>query len=83
MFKYGIDFSADPALGFQGQLERVEQMKVGNPNIHVLDQFTNPANPEAHFMSTGIITELVFIVCYAVCIISIFLPTSNSWCFIL
>lgn len=42
-----------PALGFQGQLERVKQLKANNPNVHVLDQFGNPANPEAHFLSTG------------------------------
>jgi len=47
-FECVIDFAADPALGFQGQLERVEQMKVNNPNKHVLEQFANPTNPEAH-----------------------------------
>jgi cysteine synthase len=24
-----------------------------SPNAHMLSQFTNPANPEAHFSSTG------------------------------
>lgn len=47
--------SADPKLGFQGQVDRVEQLKEKDPNVYVLDQFANPANPEAHFTSTGII----------------------------
>lgn len=45
---------ADPALhGFKGLLDRVEQLKKEVENVHVLDQFTNPANPDAHFRWTG------------------------------
>ncbi|KAG0512801.1 hypothetical protein BDA96_10G045600 [Sorghum bicolor] len=43
----------DPTLGFQGQLDKVEQLKKEIPNVHVLDQFANAANPEAHFKWTG------------------------------
>ncbi|RCV20667.1 hypothetical protein SEVIR_4G072600v4 [Setaria viridis] len=43
----------DPMLGFQGQLDKVEQLKKDLPNVHVLDQFANAANPEAHFAWTG------------------------------
>ncbi|XP_020100056.1 cysteine synthase-like [Ananas comosus] len=43
----------DPSLGFQGQVEKVEQLKKEIPNVYVLDQFTNTANPEAHFKGTG------------------------------
>jgi len=57
---------ADPKLGFQGLVDRIEQMKEKDPNVYVLDQFTNTANPEAHFTSTGNIIELVFIVCDAI-----------------
>ena len=45
--------SADPKLGFQGLIERVEQLKKKDPDMYVLDQLSNPANPEAHFTSTG------------------------------
>ncbi|KAF8697594.1 hypothetical protein HU200_035780 [Digitaria exilis] len=43
----------DPTLGFQGQLDKLEQLKKEIPNVHVLDQFANAANPEAHFTCTG------------------------------
>ena len=43
----------DPTLGFQGQLDKVEQLKKEIPNVHILDQFANAANPEAHFTWTG------------------------------
>ena len=44
---------ADPKLGFQGGIERVEQLKKKDSDMYVLNQLTNPANPEAHFTSTG------------------------------
>ncbi|KAM0944727.1 putative cysteine synthase [Dioscorea sansibarensis] len=43
----------DPKLGFQGLIKRIEQLKESHPNVYVLDQFANPANPEAHFTGTG------------------------------
>ncbi|KAL6606654.1 hypothetical protein ACP70R_042307 [Stipagrostis hirtigluma subsp. patula] len=42
----------DPTLGFQGQLDKLEQLKKEMPNVHVLDQFAAAANPEAHFTWT-------------------------------
>jgi len=45
---------ADPAInGFKGLLDRVEQLKNEIENVYVIDQFTNPANPDAHFRWTG------------------------------
>lgn len=44
----------DPAInGFKGLLDRVEQLKNEIENVYVIDQFTNPANPDAHFRWTG------------------------------
>ncbi|TVU33145.1 hypothetical protein EJB05_24931 [Eragrostis curvula] len=39
--------------GFKGLLDRVEQLKKEIENVYVVDQFTNPANPDAHFRWTG------------------------------
>ena len=45
---------ADPAInGFKGLLVSVEQLKKEIENVYVIDQFTNPANPDAHFRWTG------------------------------
>ncbi|KAF0910799.1 hypothetical protein E2562_004767 [Oryza meyeriana var. granulata] len=46
-------FLTDPILGFQGLIDKVEQLKKELPNVHVLDQFSNPANQEAHMRWTG------------------------------
>uniref|UniRef100_A0ACD6AAG4 Uncharacterized protein n=1 Tax=Avena sativa TaxID=4498 RepID=A0ACD6AAG4_AVESA len=46
-------FLTDPALGFPGIWDKVEQLKKELPNVHVLDQFSNPANPDAHVRWTG------------------------------
>ncbi|KAF3333415.1 Cysteine synthase [Carex littledalei] len=43
----------DPTKGIDGLIERTEELKKQIPNVHVLDQFTNPANPDAHFRWTG------------------------------
>ncbi|PKU82364.1 cysteine synthase [Dendrobium catenatum] len=43
----------DPKLGIKAIYTTVDQLKEKDPNIFVLDQTTNPANPEAHFLSTG------------------------------
>ncbi|KAL6592209.1 hypothetical protein ACP70R_049542 [Stipagrostis hirtigluma subsp. patula] len=39
--------------GFKGLLDKVEQLKEEIENVYVVDQFTNPANPDAHFKWTG------------------------------
>jgi cysteine synthase len=45
---------ADVSLnGFKGLLGRVEKLKEEVENVYVVDQFTNPANPDAHFRWTG------------------------------
>uniref|UniRef100_A0A453QP47 Tryptophan synthase beta chain-like PALP domain-containing protein n=3 Tax=Aegilops tauschii subsp. strangulata TaxID=200361 RepID=A0A453QP47_AEGTS len=46
-------FITDPTLGFPGITDKVEQLKKELPNVHVLDQFSNPANPDAHIRWTG------------------------------
>ncbi|KAJ6832403.1 bifunctional cystathionine gamma-lyase/cysteine synthase-like [Iris pallida] len=43
----------DMKLGIQGVFDKVEELKKNGPDVHVLDQFSNPANPEAHFFGTG------------------------------
>jgi hypothetical protein len=50
---------ADPALGFPGIDDKVEQLKKELPNVHVLDQFSNKANREAHIRWTGTVMERV------------------------
>ncbi|KAL6839650.1 hypothetical protein ACP4OV_030589 [Aristida adscensionis] len=46
-------YLTDPALGFQGLTDKIEQLKKEFPNVHVLDQFRNKANAEAHTRWTG------------------------------
>jgi cysteine synthase A len=50
---------SDPTLGFQGQLDKLEQLKKEIPNVHFLDQTANAANPEAHFTWTGSCRKLL------------------------
>jgi cysteine synthase len=54
-----VTFHADPALGFPGMYEKVEQLKKELPNVHVLDQTKNQTNPEAHMRWTGMVTRSV------------------------
>ncbi|KAG8069656.1 hypothetical protein GUJ93_ZPchr0006g41954 [Zizania palustris] len=46
-------FLTDPALGFQGLVDKTKQLKKELPNVHVLNQFANPANQDAHIRWTG------------------------------
>ncbi|AQL02087.1 Pyridoxal-5'-phosphate-dependent enzyme family protein [Zea mays] len=46
-------YLTDPALGFPGMFDKVEQLRKQLPNVHVLNQVTNKANSEAHFRLTG------------------------------
>ncbi|KAF7045748.1 hypothetical protein CFC21_054827 [Triticum aestivum] len=48
-----VEPTSDPTLGFPGLVDKVEQLKKELPNVHVLDQFANPANPDAHIRWTG------------------------------
>ncbi|KAJ4789094.1 Cysteine synthase [Rhynchospora pubera] len=43
----------DPLKGIDGLMAKTEELKNEIPNVHVLDQFTNPANQDAHFRWTG------------------------------
>lgn len=43
----------DPLKGVDGLMQRTEELKKEIPNVHVLDQFTNPANQDAHVRWTG------------------------------
>ncbi|XP_066378954.1 cysteine synthase, chloroplastic/chromoplastic-like isoform X1 [Miscanthus floridulus] len=48
-----VEPTSDPALGFPGMFDKVEQLRKQLPNVHVLNQVTNKANSEAHFRLTG------------------------------
>ncbi|XP_057827163.2 cysteine synthase, chloroplastic/chromoplastic isoform X2 [Cryptomeria japonica] len=46
-------YLTDSALGFPGVLQKVEELRKAIPDVYMLDQISNPANPGAHFQSTG------------------------------
>ncbi len=39
--------------GMKGAIEEADRIKSENPNAVILGQFTNPANPDMHFKTTG------------------------------
>lgn len=39
--------------GMKGAVEKVHEMLKDDPNLLFLDQFSNPANPEIHYKTTG------------------------------
>ncbi|XP_066378503.1 cysteine synthase-like [Miscanthus floridulus] len=43
----------DPAVGYDGMVNKVEELLKTIPNSYFLNQATNTANPEAHFKWTG------------------------------
>lgn len=50
----GADIVLTPAeLGMKGAIEKAEEIKAGNPNVFVAQQFMNPANPEIHRTATA------------------------------
>lgn len=49
-----LSFAADPAGGYKGAMDKVEDLMKIMPNYHCFNQATNLANPEAHFKWTGI-----------------------------
>lgn len=54
MKSLGADiYLTDPALGFTTILKKIEELRETIPNVHMLDQLSNPANPDAHFRGTG------------------------------
>lgn len=51
---YGAEvILSDPAEGHPGVIKKVEMLVDKLPNAHCLDQFSNPANPAAHYRTTG------------------------------
>lgn len=46
-------YLTDPALSFTALLKKIEELKETIPNMHTLNQFSNPSNPDAHFRGTG------------------------------
>ncbi len=54
MTAYGAELVlTEGAKGMSGAIEKAEQLKVEIPNSIIAGQFTNPANPQAHFDTTG------------------------------
>ena len=51
---YGAELVlSDAALGMAGAIAKAEELKLKYPNSFIPDQFSNPANAEAHRISTG------------------------------
>ncbi|KAK5977592.1 Cystathionine beta-synthase [Trichostrongylus colubriformis] len=43
----------DPQFAVRGAIERAQELVKSIPNAFIPNQFANPANPEAHYMTTG------------------------------
>jgi cysteine synthase A len=51
---YGAEVVLTPAkFGMQGTVDKVNELVLETPNSFVPSQFDNPANPEAHYSTTG------------------------------
>lgn len=54
MTAYGAELVlTEGALGMQGAIKRAEELQKEYPNSLVVGQFVNPANPHAHYVTTG------------------------------
>lgn len=55
MTAYGAELVlSDGKLGMKGAIAKAEELKNSLENAIVAGQFTNPANPEAHYRTTGV-----------------------------
>ena len=54
MTAYGAELVlSDGTKGMSGAIKKAEEIKATMPNSFIAGQFTNPANPAAHFKTTG------------------------------
>ena len=54
MKAYGAEVVlTDGKKGMSGAIEKAEQIALSEKNAFIPEQFTNPSNPEAHYLSTG------------------------------
>lgn len=54
MRAYGAELVlTEGSLGMAGAIKRAEELKLEIPNSFLAGQFTNPANPMAHYLTTG------------------------------
>jgi cysteine synthase A len=52
---YGAEVVLTPApLGMKGAIAHAEELRKNHPGAITLDQFSNPANPTAHYATTGV-----------------------------
>ncbi len=55
MLSYGAELVlTDGKRGMQGAIERANELKAQTPNSFIPDQFSNPANAEVHYRTTGV-----------------------------